>query len=232
MSSTSMSTMSMSATSTVQSDTITRNLVESELSWSSQITEPTAIAVAVQAGIVTLTGSVPSFLQKVAAGKAALRVKGVHAVANDIDVTIGHLDSDAAIAERAAIALTLESSVPSDTIQAEVTNGVVILSGTVPWQFQSSAAAAAVGGLRGVREVRNEITVIPRSSSEDALEHIRQALARQATIDATHIKVHVDGTTVTLTGDVSSNAAKLAAADAVWHSPHVATVVNDLRVVS
>lgn len=220
----------MTITAVLQTDIVTRDLVEAEINWSSQIKEPSRIAVAVHDGVVTLTGDVPSYTEKVSAAKAALRTRGVVAVANDINVVIGRQTGDTDLAERAAHALALDSSVPADNVHVEVSHGVITLTGTVPWNFQRDAARAVITRLTGAREVVNNLALMPRASSVETKSHIEAAFQRQAHLDAGKLDVTVNGTTVTLTGTVSSNAEKQAANSAAWHSPHVSNVINHLRI--
>lgn len=213
-----------------QIDIATRAQVESEINWTAEIVDPAEIAVAVHDGVVTLTGRVPSYVQKVAAGKAALRTRGVTAVANDILVTIGARTDDSALAERAAHVLSLNGSLPAGSIHVQVTGGVVTLTGVVPWNFQRDAARKSVSALAGIKDVVNNITLEHRASSVETKAHIRSAFQRLANLDANKIDVTVDGTTVTLSGTVSSNSEKWSAANAAWHSPNVFSVVNDIHV--
>lgn len=211
-------------------DLATRTLVESEINWSAEITEPSEIGVTVHDGVVTLTGGVPTYAQKVAAGKAAMRTRGVTAVANDIRVTIGVRGSDTMLAERAAHSLELNASIPPAHVHVEVEDGVVTLTGELAWNYQRDAARKAVAGLAGVREVIDAMTLEHRASSTETKSHIRSAFQRLANLDASRIDVSVDGTTVTLTGHVASHSEKWAAANAAWHSPHVLSVVNNIEV--
>lgn len=215
-----------------QVDIATRTQVESEINWTAEITDPAEIAVAVHNGVVTLTGRVPSYVQKMAAGKAALRTRGVTAVANDILVTVGARTDDSSLAERAAHILSLNDAVPADSVHVQVSGGIVTLTGVVPWNFQRDAARKSVSSLAGVKDVVNNITLQHRASSVETKSHIRGAFQRLANIDANKIEVSVDGTTVTLSGTVSSNSEKWSAANAAWHSPNVFSVVNNITVAS
>lgn len=213
-----------------QTDIATRAQVESEINWSAEIPDPADIAVSVHNGVVTLSGKVPSYAQKMAAAKAAMRTRGVMAVANDILVAIGARTDDSAVAEHAAHALSLNGSLPQGAVHVQVTDGTVTLTGVVPWNYQRDAARKAVSSLAGVRDVINNITLEHRASSVETKAHIRSAFQRLAVLDANKIDVSVDGTTVTLSGNVSSNSEKWSAANAAWHSPNVFSVVNNIQV--
>ena len=209
-----------------------RNEVEAELVWSPQIADASTIAVAVHDGVVALTGTVPTYTQRIAAALAALDVRGVTAIANDIEVVHGARHDDAAIAERARDALDNNVRVPHGTVDVQVTHGVVTLTGTVDWQFQRTAAYRTVESIPGIKDVIEDIKLRPRVSSSEAHKTIRSALERLAHVDAEHIVVDVDGTTVTLRGTVSSYVEKQAAERAAWSSPHVIAVKNELRIVT
>lgn len=209
----------------------TREAVEAELRWSPQISDAAQIGVSVADGIVTLSGEVSSYAQRVAAGKAALRTRGVTAIANDLTVHHGpQANSDAGLAAEIREALRLNIKVPRDSVDVEVRNHRVLLTGTVDWEFQRRAAERAVEGLRGVQSIENGIELSPRIASEETHAMIRAALVRNANVDANHIVVNVEGTDVTLTGTVSSAAEKRIAGLAAWSSPHVRWVRNELRV--
>lgn len=209
----------------------TREAVEAELRWSPKIPDAARIGVSVANGIVTLSGEVSSYYEKLAAGKAALRTRGVTAIANDI--TVRHspdVYSDARLAGDARDALRLNVKVPLDRVDVEVRDHLVSLTGTVDWEYQRRAAQRVVEALHGVRGVVNDIELSPRVASEETHAKIREALVRTANVDANHITVNVEGTDVTLTGTVSSAAEKRLAGLAAWSSPHVRWVQNQLRV--
>lgn len=213
------------------SDYKTREAVEAELRWTPQLSDAADIGVAVHDGIVTLSGEVSSYAQKLAAGKAALRTKGVTAIANDVSVRYtAEMYSDAHLAGDAKDALRLNTLVPRDVIDVEVRNHVIFLTGKVDWEYQRRAAQRSVEGLRGAHGVVNDIALRPRIESGETHDKIRKALVRNANIDANRINVSVRGTEVTLTGTVSSFAEKKQAAIAVWSSPNVTTVYNELKI--
>ena len=164
--------------------------VLSELGWDHSI-QANEIGVAVKDGVVTLTGTVDTYLKKWKAEEAAHRVYGVVAVANDINVrTIGER-TDADIASAAVHALKWNSSVPADKIQVTVDKGWVTLKGDVEWQYQKLEAERAVRGLWGVKGVSNLIIVKPAASPSDLKKKIEDALIRTAQVDASNIKVEV-----------------------------------------
>ena len=213
-------------------DTTIRDAVEAELDWSPEVADAAKIGVAVHDGVVTLTGLVSSYAQKLAAGRAALDTRGVTALANDIAVSCGVRHDDGDIAERARDALRLNAKVPLNRIHIQVSSGIVTLSGKVDWEFQRRAAHQTVASLDGVLGIADLVELPPRPSSTRTKSDIRAAFSRLANLDANHVEVEVDGTTVRLTGQVSSYSEKRAASRAAAGSPHVTFVDNELRVVS
>ncbi|HTU54092.1 MAG TPA: BON domain-containing protein, partial [Acetobacteraceae bacterium] len=162
------------------------------------------IGVSVGRGVVTLTGHVGSYTEKYAAERAARRVKGVKAVAMELDVRLAEdrKIADDEIAERAVRILGWDVSVPAEKITVRVEHGMVSLGGEVEWQFQRSAAEHDIRKLSGVRAVINNITLAPQVQAEDVHAKIRAALERNAEVEAKNIVVGVSGGKVTLTGRV------------------------------
>lgn len=207
-----------------------REAVEAELGWTPQVDAP-SIGVAVEHGVVTLSGEVTSITERGAAKNAALRVRGVTTVADEIVVRYpGSPRTDTDIAEAVKNAFAWSSIVPADKVKAEVHNHVVTLTGSVDWDYQRRAARRTVEHLAGVRMVQNNIQLTARPSATDAEHRIKAALVRNASLDANTIDVVVNGNTVTLTGTVSSWAEKKQAGRAAWSSPHVDTVLNHISV--
>lgn len=187
---------------------------------------------AVNDGVVTLNGTVPTYAEKRAAEKAARRVFGVKAVAEEIRVepSGAHGPSDTAIAEAAVRALQTPVWAPFG-IQAIVEKGWVSLRGQVNWRYQKDAAFEAVRFLPGVVGVSNEITIEPTVEPGAVKQAIETALKRDAQIDAQGINVKADGGKVTLSGRVRSFAERDEADWAAWSAPGVTEVKNDLSVV-
>ncbi|TAJ46305.1 MAG: BON domain-containing protein [Herbiconiux sp.] len=202
-----------------------------ELDWTPGV-HPAAIGVAVIDGVVTLAGEVASLPEKNAAEKAALRIEGVRTVANDLVVrgTVDAAASDEEIAHHVNEVLTWTTTLPTGAVVATVHDGAVILTGTVDWDYQRRAARKAVQDLQSVRFVDNRIELTRRVSARDAGERIRNALRRDALIDAHNITVTVTDTTVRLTGTVRSFEEKREAERAAWNSPHVQNVDNRISV--
>jgi osmotically-inducible protein OsmY len=220
----------MGSTSAPRTDHELQQAVWSELDWTPEV-DASHIGVAVTSGAVTLTGEVPSYSALLAAKKAALRVRGVTALADDLTVHyIGGPVTDTDIAEAALSALRANSMVPQDTVKVEVRNHAITLTGNVDWNYEREAAAHIVEHLRGVKTVQNLITLNDRASAFDTKTRIKHAIARQAALDAEKILVEVDGTEVTLTGSVANWNERKAAGKAAWASPHVTAVHNKLDV--
>ena len=206
--------------------------VMEELKWDPGI-DSERVGISVNDGVVTLTGYVPSYVQKWEAEKAAERVAGVRAVADELEVSLTSSSqrNDVDIARAAASALKWNVSVP-DNVKAIVDGGWVTLKGEVEWGFQKDAAESAVRPLEGVMGVINEIAVKPRVQPSEIKEKIEDALKRTAAEKAKEIDVEVDGGKVILKGKVHSFDEYWAARNAAWAAPGVTSVENDLRVVA
>lgn len=180
--------------------------VAEELSFDPSV-DAARIGVAAKDGIVTLTGKVPSYAEKIAAEKSAKRVAGVKGVAQGIEVELPalHQRSDAQIASAALNVLDWEITLPKDAITVKVENGWLTLEGQVSWQFLKANAEQAVRNLTGVNGISNFITVTPSSIADgDVTDKIRKTFERSAQIDANHVVVKTENGTVKLYGSVHS----------------------------
>jgi osmotically-inducible protein OsmY len=185
------------------------------------------IGVAVDKGVVTLTGHVASYAEKQAAIAAVRRVKGVRAIAEEIEVRypLDKKTSDDEIAQRAIDILGWDTMVPSDSIQVMVHNGWVTLTGSVDWHYQKRHAEEDVRKLSGVRGVTNNIEIKPSVQAEDVKRKIEEALKRHAGIEASAIQVTVrERNKVVLEGKVGSWDERHAVENAAWSAPGVKSV--------
>lgn len=203
-----------------------------ELRWEPML-RPSEIGVAVKDGIVTLSGYVSDYSKKLAAEKAVKRVKGVKAVAEDIEVRLPYetLKNDEEIAREVVNALKWNINVPDDKVSAKVDNGWVTLDGELEWQYQRDAAMSAVKNLLGVNGVINLIKLKPALNLTIVKSNIRKALERNADLEADKITLDTSDSTVTIKGKVHSWSEKSEAERAAWATPGVMKVINDLEIL-
>ena len=205
--------------------------VYEELKWDSRINEGD-IGVSTSNGMVTLSGTIPTFAEKWAAEEAACKVSGVTAVINKIDVklpgTIEKDDQD--IAQAALDAFRWNVWVPEESVKILVENGWITLTGKVKFDYQRKATETAVRHLSGVRGVSNEISVEPSVKIKDVQYHIKRALHRHAEEDANNIHVEVKDGDIVLTGKVHSWDEKNNAEWAALGTAGVRKVTNNLSV--
>lgn len=209
---------------------IQKNVME-QLRWE-PILGTAEIGVAVKTGIVTLSGQVNSYAKKLAAERAAKKVAGVKAVAEDIQVQIwpDSQKTDLEIAQAVVNALKWHSAVADEKIKVKVENGVVTLSGEADWEYQRNMAETAIENLNGVKRVVNEIKIEPKPIAGDISKQISTAFHRYASIDAHKVQVSVLADKVSLNGTVRSWSEREQAEDAAWAAPGVNQVVNNLVV--
>lgn len=210
-------------------DSVVRQNILDELEFEPYV-DANDIGVAVEDGIVTLTGHVPNYSQRAAVERAVARIKGVRAIAQEIEVRFPNErgTADDEVASRVANMLRWSAVVPSEKITVTVHNGWVTLSGKVDWNYQKTSAADAIRDVKGVVGITNKIELKARPTSLDVKKHIEDALKRYAQVEAGNIEVKVDGDMVTLAGKIHNLAERTAVKDAAWATPGVKAVEDRL----
>jgi osmotically-inducible protein OsmY len=213
-------------------DSHLQKAVLAELGWEPSV--PAAhIGVAANAGVVTLSGHVESLAEKHAAETAALRVKGVKAVVDEIEVRLPDeikLD-DEEIAEAALDRLAWNVSLPAAAVKVTVEKGWITLTGEVDWRYQKEAAAQDLWPLVGVVGLTNAITLKPKVDVQVVSDDIVHALHRSWFFDPQTITVSADGGKVRLSGTVRSPHERQIAIATAWAEPGVTDVESDLTIV-
>jgi osmotically-inducible protein OsmY len=215
----------------MKSNELLQSEVLDELAWDPAV-DSSGIGVTVRDSVVTLSGKVPNYAEKLAAERAVKRIAGVKAVVDEltIEFTPGWIMDDSTLAESAARALQGHVSVPRGAVTPFVTNGWIRLEGTVNWDYQRRAAERAVRTLPGVSGVLNLIALRHQPVHADLKKRIEAAFRRHAQLDADHVLVNVLGGTVTLSGQVSSWYERDQAEQSVWAAPGVMRVENKIEV--
>lgn len=205
--------------------------VLAELAWEPSVTAD-HIGVTAKDGVVTLTGHVNTFWQKHAAEKAAGRVQGVKALAEEIEIRLPlHFKrADDEIAAAALSRLSWESSIPKDAVKVKVEKGYVTLTGQVDWYYQIDSVAMMIRSLSGVTGVSNQLSIKVRPNTATISDDITHALHRSWLFDENNIQVTAEGGKVRLTGTVDSWSDLRKAASTAWAAPGTTSVQNDLRV--
>ncbi len=214
------------------SDKSLKHVVEAELEWEPSI-DAEHIGVTAEDGVITLTGHVSTYAEKFAAEKAAKRVKGVRAIAQEIEIRFPNdkKTSDDQIAKRALDIIAWDSIIPKDKVQVKVQSGFVTLTGEVDWFFQRDDAEHAVRKLAGIKGIANEIRIKPKVYAHDIKERIETALKRNAEFEADSIKVSVLDGRVTLDGKVKAWYERDLAERTAWNAPGVVSVVDHINIM-
>jgi osmotically-inducible protein OsmY len=190
------------------------------------------IGVTANRGVVTLTGFVTNYAEKAAVERAARRVKGVRAIAEEIEVRLPSdtKRADDEIAARAVDILKWHVGFPADRIAVKVEKGIVTLTGDVDWQFQKTDAEHVVHKLTGVVNVVNQIRVTSAVRASEVKEKIQKALERSADVEASRITVQTEGGRVVLSGKVRAWYERDIAERAAWSAPGVTEVQDHLTI--
>ncbi len=190
------------------------------------------IGVAARQGVVTLSGHVDSYAAKYAAERAARRVAGVKAIAEELEVRLpsDRKTGDDEIAARAIKMLEWDVVIPPGNVSVKVERGVVTLTGEVEWAYQRAEAEYDVRKLGGVQLVVNQIRLRTQAQPDDVRAKIVAAFERTAEHDAGAVSVDVRGGTVILGGKVQSWIERDEALRAAWSVPGVTSVEDHILI--
>ncbi len=214
----------------MSNDAHLKDSVLAELQWTPTV-NAAHIGVAAHDGVITLTGHVETYAEKLAAEVAVRSVKGVRAIAEEIEVKLAFdvKRSDEEIAAAVLMRMAWDSTLPKNAVKATVQNGWVTLTGDVDWGYQHEAAGHEVQKLWGVVGVSNNIKVNPRVDTQSISSDIQHALHR-SWFDPQHIRVTARDGKVKLTGTVHTLSERLLAANTAWSAPGATDVENHLQI--
>ena len=183
-------------------------------------------------GIVILGGKVKSYAEKHLAEEAVKKLANVKGIANElvVDLALSYKRSDVDILKAAMSALKWSMFIPHDQIKVTVESGHLTLSGEVEYNYQKERAAKALRNLYGTTGITNNIKVKPSVTPFEVKAQIIKEFERNARIDASNIKVEVDGGTVTLKGSVKNLDEDEEAENAAWSVPGVSNIINDMFI--
>lgn len=214
----------------VNDSDLQKNVIDA-LKWDPGISHE-HIGVSVNNGVVSLFGTVPSFIEKYEAEKVASKVIGVQAIVEKIEVKLPYvmIRDDDSIAKAILERFKWSVSVPENEIKVTVSNGGVKLTGSVDWEYQRKTAEKLVRELTGVKFVTNSISIKPKINSINIKDKIEQALFIATERESNHINVDVDGSVVTLSGNVKSLSDLKLVEGTVWGCPGVTKIKDHLKV--
>ncbi len=216
----------------MKSNEVLQKDVQEAIKWE-PLLHAAEIGVTAQDGIVTLSGTVDSYIKKSEAEHATKNVSGVKAIVEDINVKfeLSDVKEDTDIAREAINNLSSSWSVPKDKVKIKVEDGWVTLEGVVFWNYEKQGAYQAVRGVSGVTGITNRILI--KSGSHDEIEkrNIENAFSRNSSLNGLDIRVKVEGHSVTLRGHVYFLSQKDEAERIAWNAPGVWNVDNELDVL-
>jgi len=194
--------------------------------------DASAIGVTFEKGVVVLTGHVRTYSEKIAVERAVQAVKGVLALAEELEVRVSGPDAveDSVIASRCLDLVRWNSTVCDEPIHIKVQHGWVTIRGNVEWQYQKEAVQSLIEQLQGVSRIDNFLVVQPKENIPDIKKLIDAALTRSAGLDTSKIRVTVHGNQVTLEGTVAQWLERKAVEQTAWAVAGVTHVENHLLI--